>query len=120
MLSSITNFFTGKKNTLPTTNTRRVTGAPANATVINVARPEQQAIPSRSVSPSFNTSAGATGATAPVIKNIPNNAVAINMQGPGMLGGRRKSKSKKSKKAKKSKKSKKSKSKKAKKATHRK
>jgi len=108
MLSSIANFFTGKKNTLPTTNTRRVTGAPANATVINVARPEQQQIPSRSVSPSFNTSTGA-GATAPVIKNMPNNAVAINMQGPGMLGGRRKSKKSKSKKAKK-----------AKKATHRK
>jgi len=108
MLSSIANFFTGKKNTLPTTNTRRVTAAPANATVINVARP-QQPIPSRSVSPSFNTGAGATGATAPVIKNMPNNAVAINMQGPGMLGGRRKSK-----------KSKKSKAKKAKKATHRK
>jgi len=107
-----------KTNVLPTTNTRRINAAPANAAVVPVARPEQQPVLSRA--PSVNSRNAATantvrngatnavnraGASSPVMPNSnPKNATVLNVSGQALVGGKRKSKSKsKSKKSKKSK-----------------
>jgi hypothetical protein len=111
-----TSIFGGKAaNVLPTKNTSGKTAAPSNeaAVSVNVARPQQQLVPSRSTSPVANAkAANGAGASAPVMPNSkPKNAntVVLNASGEAMVGGRRnKSKSKKSK-SKKSKKSKKTK-----------
>ena len=124
-----TSIFGGKPaNVLPTKNTSGKTAAPSNAAAVavNVARPEQQLVPSRSASPansknansknsnssanSANAPANRAGASSPVMPNSKPknaNAVVINASGEAMVGGRRtksksKSKSKKSKKSKKS------------------
>ena len=129
-----TSIFGGKPaNVLPTKNTSGKTAAPSNAAAVavNVARPEQQLVPSRSASPansansknansknansknansknanSANAPANRAGASSPVMPNSKPknaNAVVINASGEAMVGGRRtKSKSKsKSKKSKK-------------------
>jgi hypothetical protein len=124
-MSWFTSIFGGKPaNVLPTKNTSGKTAAPSNeaAVTVNVARPQQQLIPSRSASPvanvaNANANANANskkvngvGASAPVMPgskpNTANKATIINISGNPLVGGRRtKSKSKKTKsKSKKSKK----------------
>lgn len=128
-MSWFTSIFGGKAaNVLPTKNTSGKTAAPSNeaAVTVNVARPQQQLIPSRSASPVANAansknananansknanSANGVGASAPVMPgskpNTANKATIINISGNPLVGGRRtKSKSKKTKsKSKKSKK----------------
>jgi len=110
-----TSIFGGKAaNVLPTKNTSGKATAPSNeaAVSVNVARPQQQLVPSRSASPvnAKNANANAkaangAGASAPVMPNSkPKNATVINISGQAMVGGRRtksKSKTGKSKKSKK-------------------
>jgi hypothetical protein len=116
-----TSIFGGKAaNVLPTKNTSGKTAAPSNqaAVSVNVARPQQQLVPSRSASPVANVknananakNANGAGASAPVMPgskpNTANKATVINVSGNPLVGGRRnKSKKSKSKKSKKSKKS---------------
>ena len=124
-----TSIFGGKAaNVLPTKNTSGKTAAPSNeaAVSVNVARPQQQLVPSRSASPVANVknanvknanvknananakAANSAGASAPVMPgskpNTANKATVINVSGNPLVGGRRnnsKSKNSKSKKSKK-------------------